>query len=181
MCIIADYLLVHNSEIEVDFVVKYRETPVCPECGMKLDYRDSRKRICRKKGGVKLWVLVSRFLCSACNRLHTALPDFLIPRKHYEAEIIREVIDGEETTETIDAETISRPAEITLARWNAWFEQDKTDMEGHLRRVSSLLGYGDADENRSLLEDLRRSSRKWLESAVRIIYNCGGNLRPFRI
>jgi hypothetical protein len=180
MCSIADYLLVHNSKIDAE-VVKYKEVPLCPDCGTQMSYRDSRKRIRRKKGGVKLWVMVSRFLCSACNRLHTALPDFLIPYKHYEAEIIRKVIDGEVTAETIDAETFSRPAEITLARWIAWFEQDKTDMEGHLRRVSSQLGFGDAEGNRSLLEELRKNSRKWLESAIRIIYNSGGYLRSFRI
>ena len=179
MCSIADYLLVHNSKIDMD-VVKYREIPVCPECGVQMDYRDSRKRIRCKKGGTRSWVLVSRFLCTVCHHLHTALPDFLAPHKHYETEIIREVIDGEVTTETIEAETYSYPSEITMVRWAAWFEQNKADMEGHLRRVTGLLGFSDAKVNQSLLEELRMESERWLEALLRIIYNSGGYLVPLR-
>ena len=145
-----------------------------------MDYRDSRKRIRCKKGGTRSWVLVSRFLCAVCHHLHTALPDFLAPHKHYETEIIREVIDGEVTTETIEAETYSYPSEITMVRWAAWFEQNKADMEGHLRRVTGLLGFSDAKVNQSLLEELRMESERWLEALLRIIYNSGGYLVPLR-
>lgn len=87
----------------------------CPNCNGALKYYDTVKRIVRTKGGVKRHITIRRLRCVVCNRLHRELPNFIFPYKQYESEIIKGVLEGYITPETIGYEDY--PCEVTMARW----------------------------------------------------------------
>ena len=62
-----------------------------------------------------------RLRCVKCGTFHRALPEVLFPYKQYEAEVIRGVLEGLITCETIDFEDY--PCEMTMERWKAQKEQ----------------------------------------------------------
>ena len=75
------------------------EPPVCPCCGGKLFLRDHRRRHGKTYQGEVVTFLIPRLKCSRCKRLHNALPDCLVPHKHYVSEVIENVIDEVSTSE----------------------------------------------------------------------------------
>ena len=87
----------------------------CPICGGDLKHYDRVERVVRTKGGLIKKKKIRRVRCIMCRKLHRELPDFLIPYKQYEAEIIKGVIDGYITTETLGFEDY--PCEMTMKRW----------------------------------------------------------------
>ncbi len=89
----------------------------CPHCSGELKYYDTVPRIVRIKKGTVRWTRVKRYTCPVCGSVHRILPDFLLPRKHYEAEIIKGVINGSITPFDLDYEDY--PCEMTMARWKA--------------------------------------------------------------
>lgn len=88
----------------------------CPECGGDLKYYDNVRRIVRTRGGGKHWIKVKRFKCVICNSVHRLLPDDIFPYKHYDSEIIRGVLEGYITPDTIGYEDY--PCEMTIKRWS---------------------------------------------------------------
>ena len=69
----------------------------------ELSYRDSCKRILLQEGqeGHERHVcIIRRMKCTKCGILHRELPDFLVPYKHYTAEVISGVLDGQVTPYT---------------------------------------------------------------------------------
>lgn len=90
---------------------------VCPNCSGKLKYFDSVKRMVRTKARQTEWIEIRRLRCSSCGKIHRELPDELFPYKQYEAELIRGVIEGLITCETLGYEDY--PCEMTMLRWCA--------------------------------------------------------------
>lgn len=88
---------------------------ICPECGKPVKYYDSVPRIVRIKGRQTRQVQVRRFRCPCCGGIHRDLPNYIFPYKQYEAEVIRGVLDGFITCETIGYEDY--PCEMTMIRW----------------------------------------------------------------
>jgi hypothetical protein len=87
----------------------------CPICGGVLKYYDSVQRIVRTKGGRTKRIKIRRLRCSDCGVLHRELPDSVFPYKQYEAEIIRGVLQGYITSDTLGYEDY--PCEMTMIRW----------------------------------------------------------------
>ena len=87
----------------------------CDECGGTLKYYDYVRRIVKTKGGNKWCVKVKRFKCEECKRIRRVLPDYIFPYKHYEADIIRGVLAGTITPDTLGYEDY--PCEMTFKRW----------------------------------------------------------------
>lgn len=87
----------------------------CPDCGGDLKYYDRVSRMLRVKGGNKRYLKLRRFRCIGCRKLHRELPNFMFPYKHYDADIIKGVIEGYITPETIGFEDY--PCEMTMNRW----------------------------------------------------------------
>jgi hypothetical protein len=88
---------------------------ICPKCGGGLRYYDTIRRIVRGKGRVSERVKMRRLRCSRCRVLHRELTDRVLPYKQYEAEIIKGVLEGYITSDTIGFEDY--PCEMTMARW----------------------------------------------------------------
>ena len=122
-----------------------------------------------KEGGTKEYLQIRRFRCQEGQALHNELPDCLVPHKHYEAEVISGVIDGIVTPD--DEESEDYPCLATMLRWLVWFRANLLNIEGLLRKAANLSL---ADLPSSLLDTLRANNQRWLETALRIIYNSGG-------
>ena len=90
---------------------------ICSECGKPLKYYDSVPRLVRTKGRQTRQVKIQRFHCPHCGGIHRNLPDYIFPYKQYEAEIIRGVLEGFITCETIGYEDY--PCEMTMLRWKS--------------------------------------------------------------
>ena len=66
------------------------------------------------------WIYIQRKRCQRCGAIHRELPECVFPYKQYDAEIIRGVVDGHITTDTIGYEDY--PCEITMIRWKSSHE-----------------------------------------------------------
>jgi hypothetical protein len=94
-----------------------KDISVCPKCGGGLKYYDKVKRIVRAKGRIFKYVYIRRLRCSDCGVTHREIPRNIFPFKHYEAEIIKGVLEGLITSETLGFEDY--PCETTMIRWRA--------------------------------------------------------------
>jgi hypothetical protein len=97
-------------------MIKSGETH-CPGCGGELKYYDKVPRILIRKRRVIEYVFVRRLQCESCGVVHRELPENVVHFKHYEAEIIRGVLEGLITVETLGFEDY--PCGITMLRWRA--------------------------------------------------------------
>jgi transcription elongation factor Elf1 len=88
---------------------------ICPICGGRLYYYSTTKRIIKYGGGIKSQVYISRLHCKTCGREHRALPSYILPYKHYDADIIRGFRLGKYSTDEIAFENY--PSESTVRRW----------------------------------------------------------------
>ena len=165
----------------VFFVKSSGEKPVCPFCRTELIYRDSRKRIYKQEGGTKEHIRIRRLKCPTCECLHNELPDVLVPYKHYAAEVICGVIDEVITGDDLDSEDY--PCFLTMYRWVCWLRINLERIEGYLRNAAFTLlmpGSDILNADSRLLDLLREKYSNWLERMLRIIYNSGGFLVPYR-
>lgn len=89
----------------------------CPKCGGNLKYYDSVKRIVRTKGRFTKKVIIRRMRCVCCGSLHRELPDFMLPYKQYEADVVLGVVEGLISSDTLGFEDY--PCEMTMVRWRA--------------------------------------------------------------
>lgn len=141
-----------------------------------MKYLDKRKRISRSYKGERDDILVSRYRCTNpdCRRIHTELPDCLVPHKHYKSEVIENVID--EVVCADDEAVGDYPCIRTMERWKKWFEDSKFGIEACLRRF--LFFFFDYDEevlksDLSLLSTIRDNDNGWLSIISRVMYNTG--------
>ena len=163
------------------FFVESREVCPCPECQSPLKHRDFRLRTMKLEGGGKKLLRVERLQCTneGCRRLHNALPDCLVPYKHYASEVISGVLD--DVISSDDAEAEDYPCEATMLRWHHWLMVNHLRIDGYLKSIGyRLLMFGQRllDTRVSLLEKIRLSNGCWLEAILRMIYNSGGFLVP---
>ena len=122
--------------------------------------------------------MIRRLRCEKCGRYHNEHPDCFVPYKHYITEVISGVLDGIVTPD--DRESEDYPTEQTMVRWKEWFAQNRSNMEGYLRNAGyTILNKGKEFllSEDSLLENLQKQCRDWLEHVLRLIYNTGGFLQ----
>lgn len=117
----------------------------------------------RLRCGIKVQLLVPRGFCRKCHRLHTELPSFVQPYKHYEAMVIQQVMDGKDLS-TCPIE------DSTIRRWQAALRHAAPYLETLLyaarHRKPSLFG-------ESLLEKLQKRIRRWLTFVTRMLISSG--------
>ncbi len=89
----------------------------CLHCGAVLKYYDNVLRIVRSKNRETKRIKVKRFRCPICSCIRRDLPECVFPYKQYEVEIIKGVLEGFITPETIGYEDY--PCEMTMIRWKA--------------------------------------------------------------
>lgn len=55
----------------------------CPDCGDNMRVRDSRIRCFIDEDGQKCLLRHRRLMCRKCRKIHSELPDFIMPQKRY--------------------------------------------------------------------------------------------------
>jgi len=140
----------------------YCEDPDCPLCGKPMKFRDTFRRHSKNSQSECTWYVLRRFEC--CGHTHRALPDFLFPFKHYEADVVQAAIDG--NTDDIVAD------DSTIRRWQSqWRTQ-----EAYLQLV--LMALLAQVENSTLkligtwydiITCIRKTHSRWLAFVIRML------------
>ena len=116
-CSLLNYHNIDNHNLKWGvYLIKSGEI-CCPACGGGLKYYDKIRRSVRLGGSDVEWLKIRRYICLGCGRVHNELPGFLVPFKHYSAEIVRGFIFGELTTDDLRFEDY--PCEATIRYWRA--------------------------------------------------------------
>lgn len=97
------------------FFVRSKEQSFCPCCTGDLKVIGSRHRGYIKDTGEKIDLIIRRFKCVECHRVHHELPDILVPYKRHGRESIEAVL-SEDTELTVSAD------ESTIRSWRIWFQ-----------------------------------------------------------
>ncbi len=105
-------LIIKNYRIETDTdgtkTVYSEETPFCPGCGSLLSGYDRRLRTVLCGDGSKEIYSLRRLYCSRCRCIHLEMPGFILPRKHYAAQLIADTVRGDADYCPADDSTIRR-------------------------------------------------------------------------
>lgn len=124
--------------------------------------------------------MINRLVCTGCGKLHNELPECLCPYKHYDSQLIEDVLDG--VICEADVECEDYPSESTMTHWRFWLQLNETHIDGQMKStVDRLLDLGVelARSTDFLLKGLReRISPGWLQLLIRFLYNNGGWLIP---
>ena len=96
---------------------------ICPKCTGRMTYYDSVRRIVKTKRGVVWYAYIKRYECIVCGSVHRCIPNYILPYKHYETEVVAGVIEGLITSETLGYEDY--PSEKTMERWRTFFSKYK--------------------------------------------------------
>jgi hypothetical protein len=133
------------------FLVSSKILPTCPYCNSPLSCHDHRLRYVNLHCGMRIALSVPRGYCTTCHRLHTELPSFIRPYKHYEASVIQDVVDNKSLT-------TCRADDSTIHRWKAEFSASAPYIETllHAACAKKVSLFGEP-----LLEFLRRKMRRW--------------------
>lgn len=167
MVIISRYEIIFNSRGE--YAAKSVNPSVCPICGGSLFVRDSRLRICIREDGHTVFYRIRRLRCKECAKIHTELPDCIMPFKRYGAACVENAVDGH---------NICPAEESTVRRWKRWlqtrsgvFEEMLTAQwqNQHLRPANILSAP-------LFFQELRNAGAGWLSKLTRHIVNCGYGL-----
>lgn len=70
--------------------------------------RDSKHRKVRDESGVEYNFSLRRFRCNNCRKLHTEIPDCIIPYKQYSQKVLNDVLGGKCDYYVVDASTVWR-------------------------------------------------------------------------
>ena len=92
---------------------------ICPKCRGELIFYDHVSRLVRTKFRATKQIRIRRLRCNVCFSSHRELPNFVLPFKQYEADVIFRVLDGIITADTLDFEDY--PCEQTMKRWRKSF------------------------------------------------------------
>ena len=131
-----------------------------------------------------MWYEIERRRCPCCpkHREHRILPPFLAPYKHYDLDIITGVLNGSITPETEAFQDY--PCEATMKRWQKWLALNLVFINQYMKSVGArLLAVGMALllSANAVVEELReRNKRNWLRIVLRVVYNTGESLEPYR-
>ena len=86
--------------------------------------------------------MIRRFRCQNCHSYYNELPNCLVPYKHYEAEVIADVLDEVILPEDLDSEDYL--SFNTMLRWLQWFRENLQRIEGYLRTAGyQILNLGE--------------------------------------
>ena len=168
MPMIIKVISIHEAHVS-SLTKTLREILLCPLCSCLLRYRDSRLRIMKQEGGIQTKIPIRRLKCTGCGRIHTEIPSFLLPYKHYAAEVISGVLDGMIRPEDQDSEDY--PSLTTMKRWLRWFTRNLRRIESILQRMLLRQSLPVPAQISSLIRILRTNYPDWLERIIPIIYN----------
>ena len=84
----------------------------CPDCGGRLRPRGTAKRKIRDiYGNVQIYH-IRRLRCPVCGAFHTAIPDFIVPHKHYSRQAIDLALTTERASCIAETSTVQQWAKL---------------------------------------------------------------------
>lgn len=170
--IISNYTTLFNEDTNLFKVIR-REALSCPFCRGPLAARDSRLRfVIRDDGSRESWI-VRRLQCRSCGKLHTELPDFIIPYKHYEAPAIQHTLDDE-------PDNSCAADDSTLRRWRKSFAEASPLFIAlltalYMKAANTAAPLFQFDDILSHIRAMRQ--KHWLTFVFRLLINSGHRLR----
>jgi hypothetical protein len=140
----------------------------CPYCTSILKYRNSRPRILLGELREEALYLLRRLWCESCKHLHTEIPDFIQPYKHYGSSVIQDVLDGGGETCAAD--------DSTIRRWRSDFSESKGDIEQRLRSIYAYEtdSHAPLTTGMNTLDSLINTEQKWLSFVMQLLI-CHGH------
>lgn len=151
--------------------------PPCPYCSGRLIRYGHHLRDLKNSSGSRIRFFLQNTECKRCGSHSLLFPDFIIPYKQFEGQLISDVIDDVITKDDMTAD--KAPEDRTLQRWKKWYAGNRAQIEGIMRSIGSRLdGFGEDLLNSadSLLEQIRIQDPEWMATIVRLIYNTGNSL-----
>jgi hypothetical protein len=172
MLITNDYELIYNEIKKIYYLCINEARLYCPHCGQEVIYRDSRLRIWRHCNEPADRILIHRMFCRTCNRLHTVLPDVLVPHKHYGAAEIETILESEVRIDEV--------SDSTAAHWRQWIRGNEAQIEGVLQSLKLEAGdkLPELRSTENLFIQLKKTVRKWLSVVSRLVVNGGFEFLP---
>ena len=106
-------------------------------------------------------------ICQSCSKIHSELPNFIQPFKHYGSEVIEPVLD--EVSDQCPAEN------STIKRWLKWFDDSISYIECALTALKievsnntiNLMNYS------SIIDNMRSKGKGWLRRITQLLVNSG--------
>ena len=74
------------------FYIVNNEKPTCPDCNGSMTVRGSVKRIVKDSDAIDYTFRLRRLRCLTCNKIHTEIPDLMLPHKHYSRKTIEQYL-----------------------------------------------------------------------------------------
>lgn len=152
--------------------MRSREIPYCPHCSREMRVAGSRKRKVTGLDGKEKVLIIRRLRCDSCRRIHHELPDFIVPYKHYSAEVVENILQEPEET----ADFCSPCENSTVRRTIRWFSLLLSYLEAAVRSLIELNRHNSTliNELSSLLPlQPKRLPAGWLKRLVRTLVNSG--------
>ena len=109
------------------FVISGTEPLSCPICGGDLAAYDRKTRKMNTRSSGITVLLLRRLRCRHCKKLHTELPDLLVPYKRYSRECIEDVLAQSRAGEPDD--------ERTRSKIRRWYRQIRSYLDGIWKRL----------------------------------------------
>lgn len=114
--------------------------------------------------------LLRRLWCDGCRHLHTEIPDFIQPHRHYGSDVIQDVLDGGGQACAAD--------DSTIRRWRGEFGEAKADIEQRLRSAYAREtdSHAPLAAGANTLGGIMKAERRWLSFVMGLLI-CHGH-RP---
>lgn len=87
MVVAEEYSLKYDAERE-GYIVLCWQAHSCPICHAPLSGYDLRRRQATDEEGITRSYYLRRLRCAGCGKLHTEIPDFMLPYKHFTRETV---------------------------------------------------------------------------------------------
>jgi hypothetical protein len=133
--------------------------------------RDTRERGVIRYDGHKEIYRVHRMQCCGCRKLHTALPDFMLPFKHYDAQSIQATLDSKPDNCCVADDS-------TMRRWKRSFGIAQSTIIAllvsyYMKMASSTASLFNLE---NILPKIRSGQTRWLAFVIRLLINSGHRL-----
>ena len=115
-----------------DFIIKSEELSVCPICGGRFCVIGTRERKIIETDGSVTILIIRRFCCCKCGKIHHELPDVLVPYKRHCAESIEKIIGGKGDEVSCESSTIRKI--------KTWWERMLPYLIGVLNSLNAKYG-----------------------------------------
>jgi len=122
------------------FLVRCAEVVPCPCCGGVLSVIGSRHRKLLEASGELRILVIRRFRCVTCRKIHHELPDCIVPYKRYESACVENVVAAAPEGIIVAAD------HSTLHRWRNWLRSQMTHWMGCLESIAIRFGLDVAGE-----------------------------------